>query len=281
MERISLKKVTQINSNLDLPLISFSYEEDRNTIHLRVVDPSSYKRKEGNVTGFQIIYNPNYTVENVDKDEFDKWVKKFKRSIGPALREVFEYEMNLRVWFPYMKSYEVRVEPHAVDTYSGEDLFVPVYFTVRFSKEVPYDEFIGNFFDFINVLFDENGYIDLVDETVEALISEEFPEASISTQIALSSKYKLLMGRTKSFINPEFIDISIKLVSPLHESVLNSLLNSSNEGEFVFKFSVYIDPDKVGDIYMRRLGREESGRWVRDINEIKRLLSEVVSLTLP
>jgi len=277
MGRKPLKKITQPGSDLDLPFISFRYE-DTGLIYLRVVDPMSLGKREGDVTGFEIIYRPAYTVERVDKNEFDKWLNgKFRRLLTPALMEIFEYDIDLKRWFPFVRSYNVRTSFNAVSGYWTEDLQVSVSLTVRFSKRVPYGEFIGDFLDFLNIIFDEKGHFEDVDKTIEASISEEFPQAIVSSEVISSPKYRLFTGETKSEINLRFIDITIRLKTPLDEKVVDSLAGSSNEKDFALKFAMYIDPSNVDQVYVS--GSRRSNRYLDDINEIKRLLVDVASLT--
>jgi len=66
---------------------------------------------------------------------------------------------------------------------------------------------------------------------------------------------------------------------PLDEDVLRSLLNSSSVREFAFKFAMYIDPSNVELITVSCSGRDRTGLWINDINEVKKLLSEVAFLT--
>jgi len=276
MGRKTLKKVTQPGSDLDLPLISFRYE-DTGHIYLRVVDPMSLGRREGDVTGFEIVYRPAYTVEHVNKNEFDKWLNgKFRRLLTPTLTEVFKYDIDLKRWFPFMRSYDIRTSFNAVSGYWTEDLQVSVSLTVRFSKGVPYGEFIGDFLDFLSIIFDEKGHFEDVDKTIEALISEEFPQAIVSSEVISSPTYRLFTGETKSEVNPRFIDITIRLKTPLDEKVVDSLADSSNERDFALKFAMYIDPSNVDRIYVS--GTKRSNRYLDDINEVKRLLVDIASL---
>jgi len=279
MERKPFKKVWHPGSQLNLPLISFSYEDDRKLIELRVVDPSSIKWGEGSVTGFKITYSAAYEVEDVDRKDFHRWVGgKFKRVLKPAIEEIFRHDIDMRNWFPEMRSYQISTTTHSISGYNKEDLQVSVSLTVRFSEGIPYREFVGRFLDFISVIFEEDGHWEDVDGTVEALISERFPEATVSTHLLDSPKHTFFMDEGESGFNPTFIDITISLSNPLDKTVVESLLDSSNERDFVLKFAMLIDPSDVSMVTASQPGQNRFGRRISSLEEVKKLLTEVAVL---
>jgi len=281
VERELLRKTTQPDSALDLTYISFAYNKDLKVICLRVVDPTSLERKEGDVTGFEIVYNPVYTIQSVKRKEFDRWIEGgFENLLVSALREVFEETVVLKDWFPSMETYEVNVTSfHSHSTIYRQritEIVVTISLTVRFSEGIPYHKFMDNFTDFISTVFTVTGFFNEIDNTVEVIILERFPSAYVSVDKESPTKYKLFMGETTSDLDLGFIDIAVWLNNPLSERVLESLTKSSNEKEFAFKFSMLIDPSNVRRIDMLSPGR--SGSWSKDINGVKELLLDVASL---
>lgn len=276
-----LKKVTQPGSDLDLPFISFRYDENTRSIYLRVVDPKSLGRREGNVMGFEIVYNPVYTIQSIKRKEFDRWIERgFEDLLVSTLQKVFEENIILRDWFPSVESHEVDVTSfYSHTTIYGRkvtEFIVTVSLTVRFSEGIPYDKFMDNFTDFISTVFTLRGFFEEIDNKVEAMILEKFHNAYVSVDTESPPKYRLFIGGTKSDIDLKFIDTVIWLNNPLSEGVLESLVKSSDEREFVFKFSILIDPSNVRRVSVLHLGWSDF--WSNDINGIKKLLMEVASL---
>lgn len=254
------------------------YQEDNQTIHLRLVDPSFFEKPKRIIEGFEVIYNPSFSVEGVNREEFRRWIENgFKQSLEPELLKTFEHSGILKSWFPQLKSLEVEISPFVLPENGSQSLFVFVFVTVRFSEGIPFREFADNFLNFINVGFIGRKCSDMVNTTIQRVITEKFPEARILVMSFGSPDYKLFTKKGEvSLLNPLFVNIM--LTRPLHENVLNSLLSSSDEREFAFKFAILIDPSYVSRVAVSYRGGKRVSRKLENINKIKELLLKVSSL---
>jgi len=276
MRRRLSKRNTQPNPVLEFPLVSFMYQEDNQIIRLRLVDPSIFERPKRIIEGFEIINNPSFSVYGVNREEFRRWIEgEFEQSLEPELLKTFEHSGVLKSWFPNLKSLEVGISPFVMSENGSQSLFVFVFMTVRFSEGVPFKEFADNFLNFINECFIGRKCSDMVNTTIQRVITRKFPEARISIQSSGSPDYKLFTKGEVRYFNPFFVNIMLS--RPLHEDVLNSLLNSSGEREFAFKFAVLIDPSYVSRVIVSHPGGKRVSRRLENINKIKELLLKISS----
>jgi len=287
VKRRPLKKVSQYDSILDFPLLSFKYDERKNTIYLRVLKPLSTLSSKRDVTGFIIKHTIYYRVEGVNGIDVSVWIKEndLKGLLGSEIHKILGHGTWLRNWFHNLARYEFDLDVVELVYYARSiNFLVWVMLTVHFSEEIPYEDFAENFSNFIYESFTERGLFGRLEATVRRLITENFPTASVST-VSGFDEYMFLSSKDESPIeyifgklppNYLFTDITIQLRSPLHEKVINSLLSSSNEREFVFKFLVLIDQSKVRSASISG----PRGEWAEDVNfdKVRDLLVEVSSL---
>jgi len=270
------KQNTQLNSVLEFPLVSFMYRENNQTIHLRLVDPSFFEKPKRIVEGFEIVYNPSFLVTRVSRKEFRRWIgERFEQTLEPELLKTFEHSGILKSWFPNLKSLEVGISPFVMSENGSESLYVFVFVTVRFSEGIPFGEFANNFLNFINECFIGRKCSDMIDATIQRAITEKFPEARISIQSSGSPDYRLFTKGEVRYFNPFFVNIVLS--RSLHENVLNSLLSSSDEKEFAFKFAFLIDPSYVSRVIVSYPGGKRVNRRLENIDKVKELLLKIAS----
>jgi len=273
MRKKPLKKIFLRGSQLNFDLLSFAYDEENKTIQIRTID-RSYRDSRKNVTSFRIRYDGEFRILDVNGLELFKWIdrKDLRKLVKLEARKILEQDMKLKGLFPQTDSYEVEsnlVRGHF--DHKGIDFIVWVLLTIHFSREVPFEEFIENFWNFVRESFTERGFFGGIVRMIKLLVLEDFPDASISVTTGPSA-YKFYFGERSSSTYNLLVDIFILLKGPLPERIVETLLNSSDVREFVFKFIALIEPSRVENVFLFDPEMRKS-----DLDEVKKLLSEVSS----
>jgi len=234
--------------------------------------------KEGKtVTGFRFWFFSEVIIQNPeDEEKFARWMKrKFPSLLQSNLRKGIQARFPLENWFPYMKSYDIKVEVSA-DTMPILTFEVWTEIEVTFAEEVPYEQFSEDLRHFVSQNFDFVGLTSEVNDTIDYIINFEQPQTDFlySIQTSPPSQIQLFWGKRRAVFGfPENIRIHIYLKEPLPESVLNLLVNSSDERDFILNFSVLLDNKNIEEIVVTSTSQDDKG--IRNIGDVLEFLKEV------
>jgi len=243
-----------------------------------MLNPNSYKGPKKSVTGFRLRHEENFHVSDIDETRASEWIKgrTLRNLVKQEARRVIEQHTNLKKWFPQTEGYELETSVVEIGA-SWEEIHFGVWviLTVRFSGEVPFDEFEGKFWDFVRETLTERGLSGRVVGMVKRLIAEDFPKASVTVTTGWGG-YEFFFGDGSSHDEDlnMVIEAYIELKRPLPEKAVELLLNSTNERDFFLKFSMLVDSSIVD--YVALADPVVRGSNLSEVNE---LLLRVSSLT--
>jgi len=267
-------------SNLNLPLLSFRHvsAKMRNAVHIRMLNPDSYKGPRESVIGFRLRHEENFHVSDVDETKVASWIKEknLKGLVRQEARRVIEQYINLKKWFPQTESYELESNIVEIGT-SWENIHFGVWviLTVRFSEALPFDEFKGKFWDFVRENLTERGLSGRIVGMIKRLITKNFPKASVTVTTGWGG-YEFFFDDNSSHdenLNM-IVEVYIELRRPLPEEAVELLLNSTDERDFVIKFLMLIDPSNVSRVIVADPTMRSS-----DLKEVNNLLLRILPLT--
>jgi len=260
---------------LNFQNFTVKFDSEKNRISLVIY--RSDIPKEGTVTGFRFDFFSEIIIRNPeDERSFVRWMKReFPSILRSDLLKTFRSKFPLNEHFPYLKSYDVKVKV-------SEDINSILFFEVltevevSFSKGVSRDRFDEDLKRFVSENFDFLGLPNEVNETIEYIIYYDQPQTDFlfSTQTSPPSRIQIVEGRERTEFNfPEVILIHIYLKNPPSENVLNTLMNSSDEKEFIIKLSLLITDENVENVTVVSSSQDDKG--IRDIKDVLNFLREV------
>jgi len=261
---------------LTFPNFTVKFGDNGNRITFEIYE--SKLPKEGKtVTGFKFWFFSEVIVRDLENErEFVRWMKRdFPSLLQSNLRESIELRFPLDEFFPYMESYDVKVKVSA-DTMPILTFEILTEIEVTFAEEVPYERFSEGLRRFVSHDFHFTGLTDEVNDTIDYIINYEQPQTDFlySAQTSPPSRIQLLWGKRRAeFSFPEHIRIHIYLQNPLPENVLNLLVNSSDERDFILNFSVLLDNRNIKEIVVASTSQDDKG--IRSIGDVLEFLREV------
>lgn len=258
--------------------VSFGYE----SIIIKVYE-SELKEKRGTVTGFQFGFHTEIRFSFIDLKEeraFARWLREnFPSIFQSKLNKNIQSEYPLNKWFPYMESYDVKVNL-SVERVPSLTAEIDTWIKVNFSKGVTYKRFDKDIRRFISEAFHLQRFpLSLVDETAEYVVVFESPfEFFLTTETKTFPTIQTFSGEGRTDFNfPNIFTIEIRLREPPPENIVQSLLNSSSEDEFIFKLSMLIDQDVVEEIHtIPSHLPTQSIRDMKTIQEVIEFLRETI-----
>jgi len=238
---------------------------------------SKLPKRGETVTGFRFsFFSEVIILTQEDEREFIRWMKReFPSLLRSNLQESIETRFPLEDWFPYMKSYDIKVEV-SVDKNNTLTFEIETEITVTFSHEVPYKQFSEGLRRFVSNDFDYVGITSDVSDTIDHIITSELPQKNFLYSIQTSPPSRIQIfwgGGQKEFDFPEYFRIHIYFQEPLPEDVLNLLMNSPDERDFLLKLSLLIKDEDVENIAV--ISSSQSDEGIRDITDVIKFLREV------